>query len=259
MRGPEEKVPALLEHEAQNLPWTANMESTDMGRPCMLLATFRLGGGSKMIENLLRRELGGAELRLAAAFTEQVASASSGRNHGWLCCPPHPHVLPLICFAGHNITLHPHVNGISGSHFGKYILESGLRANQKRLVFLTVGMHLAWGLEHMHKHGVWHLDVKPDNLVVQVVGDIQDYDDSRHIRERVNVRLADFAHSACACGANTTLRGTPPFWAPEQVLLLIQIHDARTLKYPPCRAPISNIENVKKKSNPDPKGLGFRV
>ena len=30
---------------------------------------------------------------------------------------------------------------------------------------LELGRHVAWGLEHLHEHGVFHCDIKPRNLL----------------------------------------------------------------------------------------------
>lgn len=138
MGPPEAKVPSLLDHEAARFPWVADMRSDDTGRECMAVCRFKLVNASVRLAQQLRRELGEDPL-LAVSFTEQVVSPSCTLSHGWLCCPPHPHVLPLMSFVGQNISIHPPVKGVSGTLFAMSVTGSGLKPFQKNLIFLTVG------------------------------------------------------------------------------------------------------------------------
>jgi hypothetical protein len=59
----------------------------------------------KLVQERIRRDVGG--IALAACLTDQVPSMSLALNTGWVSCPPHPHVLPLMFQAGPNITILP--------------------------------------------------------------------------------------------------------------------------------------------------------
>jgi len=108
--------------------------------------------------------------RVGVRLVEQRAQASSPRNCGWLACPAHPHVAPLLLHSGNSLFLLPMQFALSGGALAGVLARSPLAARQKRLVVLRAGLHLAWALEHLHAHGIWHLDVKPDNLLVSVHG-----------------------------------------------------------------------------------------
>ncbi|KAF5362568.1 hypothetical protein D9756_002379 [Leucocoprinus leucothites] len=70
----------------------------------------------------------------------------------------------------------------------------------------AVSRETAQGLEHLHRHGVIHRDIKSDNVLLSMVGDI---------------KLIDFAFSAQisdpAHAKRTTMVGTPYWMAPEIV------------------------------------------
>jgi hypothetical protein len=46
-----------------------------------------------------------------------------------------------------------------------------LPAEELRLVHQMIGLQVAWALEHMHKVGTLHLDMKPNNILVRLRGD----------------------------------------------------------------------------------------
>jgi hypothetical protein len=138
---------------------------TEPGPAALTAATF---GGAAL------HRLGGAPLPLGARvgvrLVEQRAQVSSPRNCGWLACPAHPHVAPLLLHSGNSLFLLPMQFALSGGALAGVLARSPLAARQKRLVVLRAGLHLAWALEHLHAHGIWHLDVKPDNLLVSLHG-----------------------------------------------------------------------------------------
>lgn len=50
------------------------------------------------------------------------------------------------------------VPGVSGTLFAHVLHSSELSKYQRRLVLLVLGSQTAWALEHVHSHGIWHLD-----------------------------------------------------------------------------------------------------
>jgi serine/threonine protein kinase len=71
-------------------------------------------------------------------------------------------------------------------------------------------------LKHLHAIGICHLDIKPENILV--MGDV-----AAHELSRVHIRLCDFglcAISSCPQDPvvpQSTIKGTPGFFAPEMV------------------------------------------
>jgi serine/threonine protein kinase len=68
-------------------------------------------------------------------------------------------------------------------------------------VLVQVFVHIAAGLVHMHRRGVCHADVKPNNIMLSRTGD---------------VRIIDFGLARIRDKNPRRLQGTPEYMAPEQ-------------------------------------------
>lgn len=65
-------------------------------------------------------------------------------------------------------------------------------------------IHVAEGLQAMHKHGYVHADIKPNNILLTEGG---------------GVKIIDFGQSCPVGHTKTRIQGTPDYIAPEQVAL----------------------------------------
>ncbi|KAG6864133.1 Serine/threonine-protein kinase smu1 [Blastosporella zonata] len=80
----------------------------------------------------------------------------------------------------------------------------------------AVSRETAQGLEHLHRHGVIHRDIKSDNVLLSMVGDIKlsagETDPRRAADFGFCAQISDPAHAK-----RTTMVGTPYWMAPEVV------------------------------------------
>ncbi len=93
---------------------------------------------------------------------------------------------------------------IKTNHNGK-THEKGLPVKLIR----SVGKQILTGLDHIHKHGVIHFDIKPDNLIVNNTG---------------SVRIADFGRAKM-----TDKQGCVHFWNGDHMYMPPEIYVGRRI------------------------------
>ena len=204
----DDTAKSLLQHESSQFSWVGDMESVDYQPSTNMITEIAFRGGSVNLNEVAK------PLSLGVAMTEQVSQKSWNNNRGWISCPPHPHVMPLILSVNANIFLFPHMSGVTGDLIADILNASLLNEVQKKIIFIKLGLQVSCAVEHMHSHDIWHLDLKPSNLIVNII----DADANKpRIWQQVHVRVCDFSRCASHIFSNVTRRGTPGYWSPEQV------------------------------------------
>ena len=204
----DELVTSLIKHEAEQYSWVADMESIDYHTSTNVMTEISFRGGSVNLLELAK------PLRLGVRLTEQVEQKSWRLNRGWISCPPHPHVMPLLVSANGNIFVSPYIEGVSGDLIADILNASLLNEAQKKIVIIKIGLHVAWAIEYMHSHDIWHLDLKPSNLVIT----IDDSDPNKpRFWQQIHVRVCDYSRCSARICSNSSRRGTVGYWSPEQV------------------------------------------
>ena len=81
----------------------------------------------------------------------------------------HPYILPLLFTAGPNMLFMPFMELASVTDWlAKSSDTKSLPSDDLRLVEQTIGLQVSWALQHMHKVGTLHLDMKPNNILIRV-------------------------------------------------------------------------------------------
>ena len=112
----------------------------------------------------------------------------------------HPHIIRIYDAGKANDTLYFAMESIAGRTLCDYLRPGGLD-----LPFVVrVVCQLANALDYIHSRGIYHFDVKPDNVLVERSGSVQlfDFGLARSRSNRPNER--------------SVVLGTPQYMAPEQ-------------------------------------------
>jgi len=155
---------ALVEQQALAYPWIRRMNRKS--------ATKSVHGGQGTV-NEVSFEGAPCPIRIALKVVYQRGSSfKSAERSLWLNVDNHPHILPLLFTAGPNMLFMPFMELASVTDW----LASGSEAkslppDELRLVHQMIGLQVAWALEHMHKVGTLHLDMKPNNILLRLRGD----------------------------------------------------------------------------------------
>jgi hypothetical protein len=130
----------------------------------------------------------------------------------------HPHILPLLDSGEADGVLYYVMPYVAGGSLRR-LLEAGTPLRLPDVLRITE--QVAAALDHAHRHGIVHRDVKPENVLIS---------------EGVAV-VADFgiARAASAAGREALTRsgfplGTPGYMSPEQAMGILEL-DARTDVY----------------------------
>lgn len=225
---------ALVEQQALAYPWIRRMNRK---------AAKSVHGGQGTV-NEVSFEGAPCPIRIALKVVYQRGSSfKSAERSLWLNVDNHPHILPLLFTAGPNMLFMPFMELASVTDWLSSSSEAkGLPSEELRLVHQMIGLQVAWALEHMHKVGTLHLDMKPNNILVRLRGD-----NRTPLFKRLHCLVCDFGLAAVNIEGSATGRGgTPGYWAPE----LIPIDGAGiTVSYwteacsdppPTCRANITD-------------------
>jgi serine/threonine-protein kinase len=114
----------------------------------------------------------------------------------------HPNIVQLMDFISTDNTDYLVMEYVDGFTLNDYINNiSGPLVDERLIAVFTQALK---GFAHAHHHGIFHLDIKPDNIMIDKSG---------------IVKILDFGISTIksANDDNDRMMGTPMFMSPEQV------------------------------------------
>jgi serine/threonine-protein kinase len=164
----------------------------------------------------------------------------------------HPNIVEVIDLVAEDADLYLVMERLRGTSLTEAI-EAGALAPRRALV---IARQVLEGLAHAHQRGIIHRDIKPDNLILEIVGEPG--------REHERVKLLDFGlvklvgDAAAELGgdrltASGAVFGTPAYLSPEQALG--RTVDARTDLYSLGVVMFEMLTGRKPYTSPDPATL----
>jgi len=166
-------------------------------------------GGSGFVnlawDKLLRRNvavkiLGGMDAKQLVRFQSEAKILSSLN---------HPHVVTILDF-GINTNSQPFMvlEYLEGETLGQFIRKTGMLSNEQAIdLFGSIALALAYA----HKNGIYHRDLKPDNIIVQ------DESRSHIVAKLIDFGLASDQNDPFMTTENgIALYGTPAYMPPDQ-------------------------------------------
>lgn len=146
--------------------------------------------GRKCAVKVMQKSVGADEAAFAAFKNEAQSAARLN----------HPHVAQIYSFGKEGDNPYLEMELVPGGDLGTFIADKTVL---DPAFVLRVGMEIAEGLEAAEKVGLFHGDVKPDNILFD---------------ENMNAKLVDFGIASRASqGQMEELWGTPYYIAPEKV------------------------------------------
>lgn len=115
----------------------------------------------------------------------------------------HPSIVPVYDFGRHNNTVYLTMPMVRGKIMRKIMRKENVTLRQK----LEICAELADALDYSHSQGVYHCDIKPENVMVSKEG------------EHYRLRVMDFGLARLASRKrlkNEDVAGTPLYLSPEQ-------------------------------------------
>lgn len=116
----------------------------------------------------------------------------------------HPYICPILDYGELESTVYLVMPYMSGGSLAELIVKSGTVAPE---LSIAICAQVAVALDHAHRHGVVHRDVKPDNILFD--------DDGNALITDFGIATARFHNRLTATGR---AMGTPHYMSPEQAM-----------------------------------------
>ena len=122
----------------------------------------------------------------------------------------HPNIVPVVDFGeDEKVGMFMVMELVEGEALNRILFREKQMSSRKAC---EIVLQLAEALHYIHKQGVVHCDIKPENILISE-------EEHEGKRNRTIIKLLDFglARSLTASRASTSLSGTPHYVAPERI------------------------------------------
>jgi serine/threonine-protein kinase len=190
--------------------------------PGTMLGAYRLeqliGAGGmgeiyRAVDTRLNRIVAIKVLPFSLALDQQM-KVRFAREAQAVAALTHPHICTL-----HDVGRHGDIEFLVMEHLEGETLAARLARGAMPIdEALACATEVAGALEHAHRHGIVHCDLKPANIMLTSRGaKLLDFGVAR-FRDAVNPVPADLAGSEAHLPGHRAVLGTPHYMAPEQIL-----------------------------------------